>query len=283
MSYTISGIDASKHQGVINFKTVAESGQRFAIVKATEGEGYVDKRFLENWEKLVELDGQIYRGAYAFGRPDSVGGMADGIAEAEDFCDILKAAGHYMSGAMPPCLDYEKYSGKGVKKNLAYLEGFIKTVQDRLGRSPMIYTGETIWNYQTDNSDLFKDVPLWLVAYRSYGLSGTEAPGILARMPWDELAMWQWSGGGEYAFGAPVPGCGQDGETPATVDLNWFDGTEEDLAKFCLINPNVLRQDRPLPDAGCLIKLLAHAEEELENGTNKVRQVRRALEKANVA
>ncbi|MEO1837058.1 MAG: MBL fold metallo-hydrolase, partial [Akkermansiaceae bacterium] len=100
------------------------------------------RSFLETngpWEQLVELGHErMYRGAYAVGRPDSVGGMQDGINEAKDFAKALKAVGHYQAGCLPPVLDYEKYSGKGVAANLDYIEGWVKTIEDELGRSPMI-------------------------------------------------------------------------------------------------------------------------------------------------
>jgi len=173
----IQGIDVSRHQGDVDFKTVwKRGGMSFAYVKATEGRDYLDPWFIRNWNKLLELDGDFGRGAYMFSRPDSIGGAADGKAEADDFCEALKSVGGYVDGAGPPVIDYEKYSGKGTAANLAYLDSAIKTIEDRLGRSPMIYTGRNVWNYQTDNSDRWAHLPLWLVEYTSKPEYGDTRP-----------------------------------------------------------------------------------------------------------
>ena len=44
----IEGIDVSHFQGVIDFKTVAKSGRRFAFLKCTEGDMYSDSKFSTN-------------------------------------------------------------------------------------------------------------------------------------------------------------------------------------------------------------------------------------------
>lgn len=275
MSYSISGIDVSKHQGSVDFKQVRDSGQRFAIVKATEGRSYTDPRFLENWQKLLELDGTFYRGAYHFARPDSVGGAADGKAEALDFCSALKAGGGYLTGCLPPALDFEKYSDFDGKDNVPWVDAFVKTVEDELGRSPMIYTGKNIWRYEVSNSDAFKHIPLWLVAYSRSGIDGEGYPSsAMGSLPWDSFALWQWSGGGNYAYGPKVPGI--NGGT-RTVDLNWWHGTEEELAAFAMVDD---KPDQPQcdPDKQALLAMLASAEDDLELGLTKVRSIRWALE-----
>jgi lysozyme len=272
-SYPISGIDVSKWQGNVDFGAVYESGQSFAICKATEGSGYVDPRFMQNWERLMELDGELIRGAYHFARPDSVGGASDGKAEASDFCDVLEAVGGHQSGAFAPALDYEKYSGKGIEANLEFIRAFRGTVEDRIGRSPIIYTGYQVWGYQTGNTAEFTDLALWLVNYSRAAFPET----AMAKLPWKEFAMWQWSGGAKYAYGDPVPGI-----PGGVVDLNRFNGSEEDLWAMALHTPEKPIVNVPArPDL--LTKLLCSAEADLELGIGKVRAVRQALEKALVA
>lgn len=261
---TISGVDVSHHQGEVDFKAAYDSGQRFAYVKATEGRDYFDPRFAENWEKLMELDGKMGRGAYMFARPDSVGGAADGKAEAEDFCDVLQAVGGYDRGAGPPAIDYEKYSGKGVPMNLQYIDASVKTIQDTLGRDPCIYTGENIWEYQTGGSDKWTDLALWLVYY-SRGAYPTEA---MADMPWAEFGMWQWSGGGDYAYAEPVPGIGQ-------CDVNWFGGDERAFEAFFRLDVGLPRP----PDPSRLVQLLQRAEQQQLDALLCVRAARRLLER----
>ncbi len=267
MTEYIQGIDVSRHQGDVDFRAVAESGMRYAIVKATEGRDYVDPRFVQNWEKLVELgEDVIYRGAYHFARPDSTGGAADGKQEALDFCEVLKAVGGYGRGALPPALDFEKYSESDGSDNIPWIDAFIKTVEDQLGRAPMIYTGYKVWRYEVANSSAFTGYPLWLVKY-----TGRDYPTkAMAELPWDHFTLWQYSGGGNLQHHPDVPGAG-------TVDVNRFDGTEEDLAAFAM-----MQDDAPSPpaDARKLAALLASAELDIAAALTKVSATRLALLKA---
>ena len=48
--YPVHGIDVSKFQGEIDWSKVADSGVKFAWIKATEGGDRVDERFEANWE-----------------------------------------------------------------------------------------------------------------------------------------------------------------------------------------------------------------------------------------
>ena len=47
--YPIHGIDVSKFQGDIDWNAVANSGVKFAWIKATEGGDNADARFQANW------------------------------------------------------------------------------------------------------------------------------------------------------------------------------------------------------------------------------------------
>ncbi|VVC55113.1 Glycoside hydrolase family 25 (fragment) [Beijerinckiaceae bacterium RH AL1] len=62
--FAIQGIDVSKYQGDVDWTAVANSGVRFAYIKATEGGDYLDEKFRQNWE-LSRASG-IARGAYHF-------------------------------------------------------------------------------------------------------------------------------------------------------------------------------------------------------------------------
>ena len=257
----IQGIDISHHQGAVDFAQVAASGMRFCVVKATEGEGYVDPRFVSNWEALQQLgDDKLYRGAYHFARPDSVGTVQDAINEATDFCDALLAVGGFEKGCLPPALDFEKYSDNGGRENVPWIEAFVATVEDKLGRSPMIYTGANVWRYETGNSDAFVHLPLWQVYYSE---TATHPP----EMPWPFHTFWQWSGGGDFAFADPVPGVG-------TVDVNRFSGSAEDLARLAMMDDGC---DKP-PQFDKLLKLITSAEGDIADGLTKIHVIRRKLE-----
>lgn len=271
--FDIKGIDVSKHQGsYVDFERVYDQGFKFSIVKATEGTDFQDKLFFSNWEKLLKLDGEMYRGAYHFARPDSVGGASDGAAEAKDFAAALKAAGGYSKGCLPPTLDFEKYSESDASDNVPWIEAFVKTIEDELGRTPMIYTGANIWKYEVGNSDAFTDLPLWLVYYTS-----ADRPSKpMNSLPWEDFTFWQFSGGGDYAHHPPVEGIGKDGAA-MVIDVNYFNGTDSDLAGLAMMGDESV--PNPPQDHDLLVASLKRAEEDVADGLTKIRCIRQYLER----
>ena len=63
-TYPRQGIDVSRHQGLIDWPTVARQGVDFAYIKASEGGDQRDWRFEENWRGAGEAG--IARGAYHY-------------------------------------------------------------------------------------------------------------------------------------------------------------------------------------------------------------------------
>jgi lysozyme len=62
--WPIQGIDVSRHQGVIDWPTVATTGVDFAYIKATEGGDFTDRMFQQNWQRSGEAG--IPHSAYHF-------------------------------------------------------------------------------------------------------------------------------------------------------------------------------------------------------------------------
>src|SRR5271163_5135325 len=62
--YPIHGIDVSKFQGDIDWNAVANSGVKFAWIKATEGGDRLDQRFQANWTGAKAAG--VPHGAYHF-------------------------------------------------------------------------------------------------------------------------------------------------------------------------------------------------------------------------
>ena len=240
MSDIIQGIDISSNQADVDFETVAASGYSFVICKATEGADYTDPKFAENMQKLAALnqDGmRLIPGAYHFGRPDNRTGWDGGQTEGLWFAQQLEAlAGDISANFLPPALDYEKYNTAGASSNVQWIEGFIDAVQTKTGRTPMIYTGPTVWGYQLDNSREFIDYPLWQVDYARDGGEPDSSPSAMPKggtgpqWPWK---LWQWSGGGDFAYAPPVPGIPGSG----IVDVNRFDGDLDELYELGCVSP----------------------------------------------
>lgn len=231
-----SGIDISKHQGNLDIDKdgdlgeIYDAGHRFVIMKATEGGDYTDPRFESNWAAMAKTP-LLYPGAYHFARPDLRVGRAGGEKEGQNFVQALKRAG-VPDKMLPPALDWEKYSDANWKENRPWIEGWLDVVEQELGRKCTIYTGINVWQYETgipkgndwtDLAWLAKRCYLWLVQYNSRGANPERAPSkpILG---WPHT-LWQWSGGGQYAFGPKV--------LDKVVDINRFDGSLKDLEVLC--------------------------------------------------
>lgn len=262
----IQGIDVSHHQGqLIDFEEVAEAGYDFAIVKATEGKDYEDPAFQNNWNKLIELGAdRMIRGAYHFARPDlrSDWGRRAGELEGRWFASVLNRRPDF-EGCLPLWLDWEKYTGtppdnsQQVRDNQAWIEGFVDVVRNETGQPVGIYTGRNVWEGTLRNlGDSFSDLPLWQVDYSEDGAEPAAQPARLPKRtslpPWP-WTLWQWSGGGQFAFGPKVPGVPMTGKS-AVVDINRFDGSLDDLRRLAQLAPEPPVQPPNTPLGGAILE-----------------------------
>ena len=126
------GIDASHHQGRIDWPAVARAGVRFAYLKATEGRDFVDPRFRENW-RGAEAAG-IARGAYHF-----FTFCSPGRAQAEHFLAEAPPA----RGALLPVADVEFVGNCTAWTSLdavrAELRAFVDAVEAEWRAKPILY------------------------------------------------------------------------------------------------------------------------------------------------
>lgn len=95
--FGVHGIDVSHHQGVIDWRMLAQTRQgkfpiRFVFMKASEGGDYGDKVFQANFDS-ARTHGFI-RGAYHFYNPKT-----DPIRQADFFINSVRLD----SGDLPPC------------------------------------------------------------------------------------------------------------------------------------------------------------------------------------
>jgi len=255
MANTIQGIDVSKHQGTVDWEAVAndDGNMRFGICKATEGADYLDPRFMDNMRAIAELNQRagravLYPGAYHFARPDNRPGRSGGETEGRWFSRNLKEAQQsgvidsLEHGFLEPWLDFEKYSESDDKDNVPWIEGFLHVIKEETGRYGGIYTGPNIWRYEVGDTEYFNAYPLWEVKYSRTGEDPTARP---PRMPTDTSksewvwSLWQWSGGGDYAYYGPVDGVN------GACDVNRFNGTEDDLAKLANMGDGCGGQPKP--------------------------------------
>ncbi|ASK65715.1 lysozyme [Brachybacterium avium] len=129
----VMGIDVSSHQGDIDWEEVGGAGVGFAYLKATEGAGFTDTHFRENWDGARAAG--ITPGAYHYFTLCS-----SGAEQAEDFL----AAAAPDDSALPPALDLEF---DGACEELpeasavqAEIDAFTAVVEEAWGRRLLIYS-----------------------------------------------------------------------------------------------------------------------------------------------
>jgi lysozyme len=224
----IPGIDVSHWQGVIDWAKIAQSGVKFAFIKATEFPDrrisvFVDQNLKSNINGAVE--NKILWGAYHFFRTH-----IDPVIQARVFCE---AVGQFNS--LPPVLDLEVAGSKGTQLN-EKVHSFVKEVQRITNRRPIIYSSGGFWrsymmyNRRSD-TDWAQAYPLWLAQYT------TTWPTMV--YPWASWDFWQYSSSGR------LPGI------PGNVDLNWYIGSQEELVNY-FINDN---RSKTLPKDESLMRI----------------------------
>ncbi len=210
--YPIHGIDVSKFQGDIDWSKVADSGVKFAWIKATEGGDNADARFQANWTGAKEAG--IPHGAYHFVywcRPPM-----EEMANFEQNAPV-------EPDALPPVLDVEATpTSKTCHRHLteedaiADMQVMLNEMERHYGKRPIIYT--TVDFYQAILSDgAFSDYPIWVRSTKYH-------PAVkYGGRAW---RLWQ------YQSDAWVPGIG------TKVDKDAFYGDKQQWEAF-LRNPNV--------------------------------------------
>lgn len=197
----VQGIDVSHYQGTVNWTAVKSAGISFAFAKATDGNTYTDPQFKTNWTGMKTAG--ILRGAYHFYESND-----DPVTQANNF---IKAVGSIAIGDLPPVVDIEiNKGGFGNATLAANLQIWLNTVEQALGRTPMIYTGPSFWNQNMNNS--FSRYALWIAQY------GASQPTIPTG--WSSWTFWQNSESGSVA-----------GVT-GSVDTDVFAGSITDLLAF---------------------------------------------------
>jgi len=171
--YPRQGIDVSRHQGLIDWPTVAGQSVDFAYIKASEGGDQRDWRFAENWRGAGEAG--IARGAYHYFTL-----CTPGDAQAANFIAAVPGDPKML----PPAVDLEFGGNCAARPTpetlITELMVFIRRVEEHYRQPVTLYlTREFDAGYQVSAKVPRK---LWL-------RSLVWEPGWGAR-PW---SMWQAS------------------------------------------------------------------------------------------
>lgn len=183
------GIDVSHWQGNIKWDRVKNAGVQFAIIKASEGTGFVDSEFRKNWRE--SKSNGIVRSAYHFFRPE-----LDGAAQAEHYLKVVGSGWDFplsidveqpcnMQGSV--CVPYSVNKSQSTSN----LKKMIDRIKLKTGQNPIIYTSDVMWRLMTTEPSWAGDeYPLWVAAYNNSG------PGKLPK-GWSDWTIWQYSSNGK--------------------------------------------------------------------------------------
>ena len=209
------GIDIASYQhpggAAINFTSVAASGQRVVVVKATESTSYLNP-YLVGDVNGARAAG-MYATAYHFARPE-----VSPVAQADWFAQAYNSLGGTL---LPPVLDLENNGGLAPAGLVAWVGTFLVRLQADTGRVPMIYTGPAFWNSSMAGSTAFTNYPLWVAHY-------TPCAQPQQFGGWANWTFWQFSDGSYNSPTPNVPGIS------ANVDRDRVSGGEASLASLAV-------------------------------------------------
>lgn len=201
----VRGLDVSRHQGKVDWNHWWRRGKRFVWVKATEGTGYRNQFFTQQYNGSYRRG--FIRGAYHFALPD----QSSGAAQARYFSRHgggWSADGKTLPGVID--MEYNPYGptcyGKSKKAMAKWVNDFSRTYHATWGRWPVIYTSRSWWNQCVGDKSgkIGTRNPLWLARY-------AKRPGALPH-GWKTWRFWQYS------------------STP--IDQNLFKGSRKQLVRF---------------------------------------------------
>jgi lysozyme len=202
--YPIQGIDVSKIQGDIDWSAVANSGVKFAWIKATEGVDYVDQRFQANW-KGAKAAG-VLRGAYHV-----VDWCHSPNEQMAWFEKNIPADPDALSPALDPG-DMYKCGRSPVQPGvIADMKVMLESMEHYFDKPPIIYTPPSLHGAIL-SVGAFRDYPIWLLRW-------SEVPPSIGNgyRPW---YLWQYTEQG-VVDGIHHP-----------VDRNAFYGTSQQWQDF---------------------------------------------------
>ena len=208
MPMTMNGIDISNHQGTAGFD-ISKVYFDFAIMKSTEGIGFVDK-YCDRWVQYCIQNDKAW-GFYHFARPTN-----DPEKEAEYWYENTK---NYFGHGLP-ILDVEINNSNVVQ----WVERFVKKIKELSGITPMIYTYKNFVDSYDWTPVVDMDCGLWIACYNSkkwiYNYDIGNAGPKPTQKYWPFYAMWQYTSTGHIE--------GYNGN----LDCNIFYGDREVWEKY---------------------------------------------------
>ena len=237
----LKGLDLSHWQS--DFE--AFNSVDFAIIKATEGVGYVDPACDKLYQK-AKKSGKLL-GVYHFARPDL---NNSAIAEADWFIKNIQG---YLREAIL-VLDWES----GYLGNVAWAKAFLDRVKEKTGIKAILYASRSPINSFDWSSVANADYGLWVADYGAN--TGSECNKPVVKW-WPFYILWQYTSKGRVA--------GYNGN----VDLNNFYGDAETWRKYATSESN----PKPVPAKKTIEELANEViEGKWDNGEERIKRLTEA-------
>ncbi len=215
---TVFGVDVSYCQEKMNWSLALARGVKFACIKyvdAYKGVCFLDSYAARNWHNARE-NGLLLSGYHWLAPQPS----------AEKQADFFLQYWQQMPGDMPPVLDFEDVRFNNRLTYLSMARTWLERVGSKIGRAPILYTSAGFmwhWHDLPQATAFLSNYPLWIAAYN------TPQPTLPA--PWTRWHFWQYAEaprGAELGSFAVLPN-----KKPIPIDLDYWNGTWEELLTFC--------------------------------------------------
>jgi len=243
------GFDLSRYEGIVNFSLAKSRGIRFSVTRGTVGDYYTDTALESLWkggEEVINISS-----AYLVVAPADSTGTRKISADAH-----LKLFQTALKGKQPSLgrwvVDSELTRGQSKDYITGLTKDIVKGLWAMTGNPPIIYTRQSWWDYNVNPDPIWPMCDLWAARYSTL-LSSPWGDGYYKFRDWKDWKFWQYTekGNGPYY-----------GTEAASVDLDWFNGTEIDLLAYCGYEPpkanlhdwstfvteSLRRQGYPCPD-----------------------------------
>lgn len=175
----------------------------FAFIRATEGATVVDSKYVEHMRNAKKH--HIPRGSYHL--------MAFTTSTVEDqVANFLRASNYCKGDELPPVLDLESVQAAkaGKEKVQKMVEKWLKEVEAKTGRKPIIYTNQKFIDNYLDMKRL-KGYTVWKA---SYGYEKSDQK----KEPQGSWHIWQFTEKGHASGISPV-------------DINVYKGSVDEFKK----------------------------------------------------
>lgn len=197
------GIDVSAVQGTIDYEKVAQSGFRFAIVKAAEGSNYADPCAAKHLAGFRGVG--MYAIPYLFLHPSK------GNARLQ-VSNLVRALGSIWPGRV--ALDIEtRYQAESNAEIIAFLEAAVDVCLEWGALAPALYSyPDYLAHLQPElGASSLGGCPLWMAEYGGRQ-PWTPPPGYAphAPLPWHAATLHQYSGDDGYRVPGVFGACDRD-------------------------------------------------------------------------